>query len=177
MIPSVTCEIFLGQYVCDLVLVSMYLVWILGSKLIRSNNQSKATLWVLETYLIVRLLPFMIILITASLSSNTYNKASLREEFTFEGIKSTLSKSLIIPWDCCRVGDLHGSPRTWSFWSVFPWRTVRQWWSEASNKSVPLSGRPDLSSKQLNSRDLDFRNISSPGSLKLKTTRPMASSQ
>ena len=57
-------------------LVSMYLIWILESRLIRSNNQSRATLWVLETCLIVWLLPLMIILITASLSSNTYNKAS-----------------------------------------------------------------------------------------------------
>ena len=53
-------------------LVSMYLICILASKIIRSNNQSSATLWVLETCLIVGLLPFMIILITASLSSNTY---------------------------------------------------------------------------------------------------------
>ena len=34
-------------------LVSMYLIWILGAKLILSNNQSRATLWVLETCLIV----------------------------------------------------------------------------------------------------------------------------
>ena len=67
-------------------LVSMYLIWILGSKLILSNKQSRANLWVLETCLIVGLLPFMIILITASLSSKMYNKASLREEFTFEEI-------------------------------------------------------------------------------------------
>ena len=45
-------------------LVSMYLIWIFRSKLIRSNNQSSATLWVLETCLIVGLLPSMIILIT-----------------------------------------------------------------------------------------------------------------
>ena len=69
--------------------VNMNLIWILESKLIRSNNQSRANLWVLETCLIVGLLPFMIILITASLSSKMYNKASLREEFTFEEIKST----------------------------------------------------------------------------------------
>ena len=55
-------------------LVSMYQTWILESRLIRSNNQSRATLWVLETCLIVVLLPLMIILITASLSSNTYIK-------------------------------------------------------------------------------------------------------
>ena len=46
----------------------MYLIWIFGSKLLRSNNQSRATLWVLETCLIVGLLPSMIILITASVS-------------------------------------------------------------------------------------------------------------
>ena len=39
-------------------LVSMYLIWIFGSRLIRSNRQSRATLWVLETCLIVGLLPF-----------------------------------------------------------------------------------------------------------------------
>ena len=39
----------------------MYLIWIFGSKLIRSNSQSRATLWVLETCLIVGLLPLMII--------------------------------------------------------------------------------------------------------------------
>ena len=53
-------------------LVSMYLIWILESRLIRSNSQSRATLCVLETCLIVELLPLMIILITASLSSNTH---------------------------------------------------------------------------------------------------------
>ena len=67
-------------------LVSMYLIWILESKLIRSNNQSRAALWGLDTCVIVGLLPLMIILITASLSSNTYNKASWCEEKTFQGI-------------------------------------------------------------------------------------------
>ena len=45
--------------------------------MILSNNQSRATQWVLETSLIVWLLPLKIILITASLSWNTYNKQSL----------------------------------------------------------------------------------------------------
>ena len=72
----------------------MYLIWIFGSTLIRSNNQSSATLWVLETRLIVGLLPLMIILITASLSSNTYNKASWCEDWTFEKIESTLLKNV-----------------------------------------------------------------------------------
>ena len=80
MIQFITCELFLWLE-CRQVgfLVLMYLISILGSKLIRSNNQSSATLWVLETCLIVGLLPFMIIVITASLSSKIYNKASLRE--------------------------------------------------------------------------------------------------
>ena len=100
MIPFVTCEISLCQHVCELVVVSMNLIWILGSKLIRSNNQSSATLWVLETSLIVGLLPLMIILITVSLSSNTYNKASWCENCTFEGTRSKLLKTLNVPRDC-----------------------------------------------------------------------------
>ena len=66
----------------------------------------------------------MMILITASLSSKMYKKASLREEITFEETKSTFSRSSIFPWIFFRVGDFYRSPRTWSFWCVFPWRTV-----------------------------------------------------
>ena len=88
MIPFITCEISFGQMSASWFLVSMYVIWILGSKLILSNNQSRATLRVLETCLIVGLLPFIIILITASLSSNTHNKNSLRRESTFEEIKT-----------------------------------------------------------------------------------------
>ena len=50
----------------------------------------------------------MIILITASLSSKMYNKASLREEFAFDVSKSTLSRSSIFPWIFFRVGDFSG---------------------------------------------------------------------
>ena len=50
-------------------LVSMYLIWILGSRLILSINQSRATLWVLDTCLIVGLCRLVIILIKALLSS------------------------------------------------------------------------------------------------------------
>ena len=75
MIPLITCEISLGQYVCELVFgVNVFDLDFWSTKLIRSNNQSSATLWVLETCLIVGLLPLMIILITASLSSNTTTK-------------------------------------------------------------------------------------------------------
>ena len=65
-------------------LVNMSASWFFGINVFNWNfgvqidsiNQSRTTLWVLETCLIVGLLPFIIILITASLSSNTYNKAS-----------------------------------------------------------------------------------------------------
>ena len=52
--------------------ISPHLIWILESRIIRENNQSRATLWVLETCLMVGLLPYMIILITASLSTQPY---------------------------------------------------------------------------------------------------------
>ena len=48
-------------------LVSTHLIWIFGSKLILSNNQSRATLWVLDTCLTVGLRPLTVILMTASL--------------------------------------------------------------------------------------------------------------
>ena len=57
------------------------------SKLIRSNNQSRATLWVLETCLIVGVLPFIIILTTAFVVAKRYTtklpyekKARLKKE-------------------------------------------------------------------------------------------------
>ena len=53
--------------------VSMWRVWILGSKLSLSNDQSRATLWVRETCLSVGLQPLIIISITGSLSSQTNN--------------------------------------------------------------------------------------------------------
>ena len=143
MIPFITCEISLCQYVCELVLGVNQCIWFGSwrSKLILSNNQSRATLWVPETCLIVRILSFMIILITASLSSKIYNKASLREECTFKEIKSTLSRSSIFPWIFFRVGDLCGSYRSWFVWDVFPWRTatIR---SRKSSAGIPSDLNP-----------------------------------
>ena len=54
-------------------LVSTFLFWILVSKLILSNKQFNATLWLLGTCLIIGLLLLMIIFITASLSSKMNN--------------------------------------------------------------------------------------------------------
>ena len=68
-----------------------------------SNSQSRATLWVLETCLIVGLLPLMIILITASLSSNKHNKASWRADWTFGGTESMSFITLIFLWSSWRL--------------------------------------------------------------------------
>ena len=122
-------------------LVLLYLIWILGSKMIRSNNQSRATLWVLETCLIVGLLPFLISLITASLSSKIFNKASLREEFTFEETKSTLFRSSICPWNFFRVRDVDKFHRTSLLWFVLPLRTVTIR-SHKSSANIPSILKP-----------------------------------
>ena len=88
-------------------LVSMYRSWILESRLILSNNQSKATLWVLDTCLIVGLLPFVIILITASLSSNTYNITLEPECVPLDGTWSILvtSRLVLVVGICFRMFD------------------------------------------------------------------------
>ena len=51
---------FLWSVCLSWFLVSMYLIWILESRLIRSKNPSSATLWVLETCLTIGLLPLII---------------------------------------------------------------------------------------------------------------------
>ena len=61
------------------------LIWIFGSESVLSNNQSRATLWVLDTRLIVGLRSLIIILITASLSSKKYNWDSPWEECVLVG--------------------------------------------------------------------------------------------
>ena len=59
MVPFITCEVSFGQYVCDLVFGFNVFDLDFGVQIDS-----------------IKLLPLMIILITASLSSNTYNKAS-----------------------------------------------------------------------------------------------------
>ena len=118
-------------------LVSMYLIWIFGSKLIRSNNQSRATLWVLETCLIVGLLPLIIILITASLSSNTYNKASWCENWTFEGTESMSLITSIFFWGLWRLWtSLSSCPDRSETLEIFPrTETIRTHSSRAGKPS------------------------------------------
>ena len=53
MIPLSAGEITFSQHVSELVFLLSNLIWILGSRLILSNNQSNATLWVRDTCLIV----------------------------------------------------------------------------------------------------------------------------
>ena len=109
-------------------LVSMYLIWI---------SESRATLWVLETCLIVGLLPLMIILITPSLSSNTDNKASWRADWTFEGTESMCSITSIFVWDLWRLWtSLSGCPDRSKTRETFPrTETIRSHNSRAGNPS------------------------------------------
>ena len=100
-------------------LVSTYLIWILGSKLILSNNQSRATLWVRETCLIVGLRPLIIILITASLSSKTFNMALAPECIVLDEMWSmSVGTTLVcLHWmRLCVFGLVacNGSPRSFS---------------------------------------------------------------
>ena len=120
-------------------LVSMYLIWISGSKLILSNNQSRATLRVLGTCLSVRLLPLMIILITASLSSNTHDKASWCEDWTFEETASMSCITSIFLWDLwCLWSSLSGcTDRSETRETFTRTETIKSHSSRAGNPSNP----------------------------------------
>ena len=62
MIPFITCEISLCQYVSELVFGCQCIYFDLDlwcPNLFFRNNRSRATLWVLETCLMVGLLPFL----------------------------------------------------------------------------------------------------------------------
>ena len=94
--PTLLRKRTLGQHIqqslewCARILMRMAL-----SKFIGPNNGSRSTLWVLETCLILGLRPFMIILISASLSSETYRDARMPEMSAFGVAKSTSPKK---PW-------------------------------------------------------------------------------
>ena len=82
IVPLITCEISSGQNVCELMFGVNVTDLNFESKLILSNNESRATLWVRE----VGLRPLIIILITASLSLKTYNIALVPECVVFGGM-------------------------------------------------------------------------------------------
>ena len=81
-------------------LVSMYLIWILVSKLNWSNNKSRATLWFLETCLIAGLLSFLSAWSLLRCPKTHTTKLFDAKIGTFEGTRSTLFKTLNIPRDC-----------------------------------------------------------------------------
>ena len=76
-----------GQHVCDLVFGVNVTDLDLGVQIspVQQPIESRATLWVRETCLIAGLLSLIIILITASLSSKTYNIAWEPESVPFDG--------------------------------------------------------------------------------------------
>ena len=117
----------------------MYWLWILESRFILSNNQSKATQWVLDTCLIVGLRPFNINSITASLSSKTYNIALEPECVPLDETWSTLVRSRLV----CVVGicfRMFG----WVFADRFPRGSLTSlvllvWFGEEWNTSITES--------------------------------------
>ena len=74
MIPLMTCEISFGQNLSELIFGVDVFHLDLRVQINSIKQPIKCNSVSLETCLIVGLLPLMIILITASLSSNTHNK-------------------------------------------------------------------------------------------------------
>ena len=87
IIPFVTCEITTGQNVCELMfgINVSNLNFRIKIHPVTPPIHSNLTLWVLETCHIVGLRPLVIILITDSLSSKTYNTALEPECVPFDG--------------------------------------------------------------------------------------------
>ena len=145
MIPFITCEFSLVWHVSKTHRVALdwlfhRIIWIQKYKSSTSTPKTN-----LQTCHIVGLLPFIIILITASLSSNTYNNASWCENWTYEGTQSTLVKTLNTPWDRLFGPWLLSQFTTgctvlsW-FWAVFPrTKTIR---SHKSRAGIPSNLNP-----------------------------------
>ena len=85
-------------------LVSMYLSWIFRSKLIRSNNQFKATRWVLDTCLIVGLRPFIIIRRTSHQIKKTSRSTKHNQHYSSQ--ESCWIGTLVWFWVCLFDGVL-----------------------------------------------------------------------
>ena len=62
----------------------------------------------------------MIILITASLSSDTYKKASWCEDWTLDGTQSMIFSTLVFPWDFRILSVITGVPSLSVAWDMFP---------------------------------------------------------
>ena len=97
LVPSLFGERTFGQDVSELALGVNVITWIIRSRLILSNNQSRATLWVRETCLIVRLQPVIVILITVLLSSKCTIQGSLAGFFEVFEVRNRFLPVLSIP--------------------------------------------------------------------------------
>ena len=86
IVPLIMCETPFGQNVCELMFGVNVTELYLGVQIKPVNQRTRATLWVRGTCLIVGLRPLIIILITASLSSKTYNRALGSECVVFGGM-------------------------------------------------------------------------------------------
>ena len=132
-------------------------------RVVNSICRCTATLWVRETCLIVGLLPFIIILITASLSSNTYNKASWCADWTFDGTKSMFLITSIRLWDFSRLSaSVSGFPGLSETRGTFPrTETIRSHSSRAGNPSnlSPVSSEIISDSVELWETDVCFLHI------------------
>ena len=120
-----------------------------------------STLWVLETCLNVGLLPLMIILITASLSSNTYNKASWVNKINIiqmidhsrtETIRSHSSRACIPsnlnPASKEMISDsVELTVRNWSLFLTQPTYSEQMYYFQKTHKVPP---------------DVDFESSTSP---------------
>ena len=136
MIPFITCEISLGQCVCELVFgVKMYLIWILESELIRSNNQSRASLWVLETCLIVRVSSLYNHLDHCFVVFKDIQQSFLMRRIDVWGNKISIVQIIdhflrllsffnCVMWRTNLTFVLNKSHRSLLHWCVFPWRTA-----------------------------------------------------
>ena len=105
----------------------------------------------------------MIILITASLFSNTYNKASWREDWSFEGTASmSLVTSILLRDFWCLSSPLSGFPDRSETREIFPrTRTIRTHSSRAGKPSNlnPVSKEMISDSVELWETDVCFLHI------------------
>ena len=129
----------------------MYLIYIFESMLMRSNSESNATLRNMETCLIVGLLPFIIILITVSMSSNTYNKVFLIRRLDVWGHRINIFQHVSFALRSLTLVNGDGSYRLSVVWLVFSkTETIR---SHKSKARIPSNLNP--SSKEMISDFVD----------------------
>ena len=86
IVPLVTCKTTFSQHVRELVFGVNVTDLNFGVQIKPVKQPIQSTLWVRETCLIAGLRPLIIILITASLSSKTYNTALEPEFVVFDGM-------------------------------------------------------------------------------------------